>query len=217
MPQIETWSRLPVGIRDHLIERMRDRSINLEDLNQLRIWIESKPNAPEGRWDQRAQRRAQSSPRKALPGERQRINGGEQDHNRRNRRPIKFRQLQAARQEQRRNRSNCRPRRVDESLAAESQTPRPICHSPAIVAWRRAQRCRRERPRSCIAVGCVGMGLRPVPAQYPSAAKLLLAAFSARNEVVPSQSGAQKQKPRYHERGFRKSYCLNYWASLPSD
>src|SRR6266404_5689328 len=50
MPQIETWSRLPVGIRDHLIERMRDRSINLEDLNQLRIWIESKPNAPEGRW-----------------------------------------------------------------------------------------------------------------------------------------------------------------------
>ena len=50
MPQIETWSRLPVGIRDHLIERMRDRSINFEDLNQLRIWIESKPNAPEGRW-----------------------------------------------------------------------------------------------------------------------------------------------------------------------
>src|SRR6266550_9405432 len=50
MPQIETWSRLPVGIRDHLIERMRDRSVNLEHLNQLRIWIESKPNVPEGRW-----------------------------------------------------------------------------------------------------------------------------------------------------------------------
>src|SRR5207253_8906011 len=119
-------------------------------------------------------------------------------------------------QEQRRNRSNCRPRRVDESLAAESQTPRPICHSPAIVAERRAQRCRRGPPRSCIAVGCVGMGLRPVPAEYRSAAKLLLAAFSARNEVVPSQSGAQKQKPRYHARCFRKSYCLNYWSSLPS-
>src|SRR5947208_14657274 len=54
MPQIETWSRLPVGIRDHLIERMRDRSVKLEHLNQLRIWIESKPNVPEGRWSDRS-------------------------------------------------------------------------------------------------------------------------------------------------------------------
>src|SRR5207237_10163967 len=87
--------------------------------------------------------------------------------------------------------------RVDESLAAESQTPRPIRHSPAIVAWGRAQRCRRERPRSCTA-RIVVTGLRPVPAEYRSAAKLLLAAFSARHEVVPSQSGGQTQKPRCH-------------------
>ncbi len=50
MPQIATWSQLPVGIRDHLIERMRDRKISLEDLNQLRLWMESKPDVPEGPW-----------------------------------------------------------------------------------------------------------------------------------------------------------------------
>ena len=50
MPQIETWDRLPAAIRDHLVERMRDRNIHLQDLNQLRIWIESKPHVPEGLW-----------------------------------------------------------------------------------------------------------------------------------------------------------------------
>jgi hypothetical protein len=32
MPQIETWPRIPAPIRDHLIERMRDRNISLDDL-----------------------------------------------------------------------------------------------------------------------------------------------------------------------------------------
>ncbi len=50
MAQIETWSRLPQTIRDHLVERMRDRKISLADLNQLRIWIDSKPDVPEGAW-----------------------------------------------------------------------------------------------------------------------------------------------------------------------
>lgn len=50
MPQIETWSRLPPAIRDHLVDRMRDRKISLDDLNQLRLWIESKPEVPEGPW-----------------------------------------------------------------------------------------------------------------------------------------------------------------------
>ena len=36
MPQIETWSRLPAAVRAHLVERMHDRKISLEDLNQLR-------------------------------------------------------------------------------------------------------------------------------------------------------------------------------------
>ncbi len=50
MPKIQTWDNLPVGVRHHLIERMRDRSIALEDLNQLRLWVESKPEVPDGDW-----------------------------------------------------------------------------------------------------------------------------------------------------------------------
>ncbi|HEX8815670.1 MAG TPA: hypothetical protein VF753_09230 [Terriglobales bacterium] len=50
MPQVESWSRLPAAMRDHLVDRMRDRDISLTDLNQLRLWIESKPEVPEGRW-----------------------------------------------------------------------------------------------------------------------------------------------------------------------
>lgn len=47
MPQIETWSKFPPAIRDHLIERMHERRIGLDDLNRLRVWIESKPEVPE--------------------------------------------------------------------------------------------------------------------------------------------------------------------------
>ncbi|MGA3211807.1 MAG: hypothetical protein ABSD20_10925 [Terriglobales bacterium] len=50
MAEIETWSRLSIALRNHLIQRMHDRNIDLEDLNRLRIWLESKPQVPEGRW-----------------------------------------------------------------------------------------------------------------------------------------------------------------------
>jgi hypothetical protein len=50
MPTIATWSRLPGGVREHLVERMRDRKIGLDDLNRLRIWMESKPEVPSGPW-----------------------------------------------------------------------------------------------------------------------------------------------------------------------
>jgi hypothetical protein len=50
MPQIETWPRTPTAIRDHLVERMHDRNISLDDLNHLRVWLETRPNVPEGRW-----------------------------------------------------------------------------------------------------------------------------------------------------------------------
>jgi hypothetical protein len=46
MPRIAGWSQLPHAIRDHLVERMRDRKISLDDLNQLRLWIESTPEVP---------------------------------------------------------------------------------------------------------------------------------------------------------------------------
>lgn len=50
MPQIETWSRLPAAVRAHLVERMHDRKTSLSDLNQLRLWMETKPKVPEGPW-----------------------------------------------------------------------------------------------------------------------------------------------------------------------
>ena len=46
MPKIETWDNLPGGVRQHLIDRMRDRLIDIAGLNQLRLWIESRPEVP---------------------------------------------------------------------------------------------------------------------------------------------------------------------------
>jgi hypothetical protein len=50
MPRIAPWKELPSGVREHLIQRMNEREIHLVDLNQLRIWIESGPEVPEGDW-----------------------------------------------------------------------------------------------------------------------------------------------------------------------
>jgi hypothetical protein len=50
MPKIETWSNLPAGVRQHLIGRMRNRAVSIADLNQLRLWIDSKLEVPEGDW-----------------------------------------------------------------------------------------------------------------------------------------------------------------------
>ena len=50
MPTIQTWGNLPPGVRQHLIDRMRDRAISIADLNHLRLWIDSHPAVPEGDW-----------------------------------------------------------------------------------------------------------------------------------------------------------------------
>jgi hypothetical protein len=50
MPRIENWDKLPPNVRQHLIDRMRDRAISTADLNQLRLWIASQPEVPEGDW-----------------------------------------------------------------------------------------------------------------------------------------------------------------------
>lgn len=50
MPSISRWAELPPSLRQHLIDRMRDRAISIADLNQLRLWIESQPEVPEGEW-----------------------------------------------------------------------------------------------------------------------------------------------------------------------
>jgi len=48
MPQLERCESLPEGVRQHLIERMRDRAISISDLNQLRLWVETRPEVPNG-------------------------------------------------------------------------------------------------------------------------------------------------------------------------
>ncbi|HEV1993478.1 MAG TPA: hypothetical protein VGR03_04025 [Candidatus Acidoferrum sp.] len=50
MPRIARWDNLPANVRQHLIERMRDRAISIADLNQLRLWIDSQPEVPAGDW-----------------------------------------------------------------------------------------------------------------------------------------------------------------------
>lgn len=33
-----------------MIDRMRERAISIDDLNHLRLWIDSNPEVPEGDW-----------------------------------------------------------------------------------------------------------------------------------------------------------------------
>jgi hypothetical protein len=49
MPKIQ-WTNLPPEVRDHLFERLRERRITAEDLYKLKLWRESEPEAPEGKW-----------------------------------------------------------------------------------------------------------------------------------------------------------------------
>src|SRR5215467_12660200 len=46
MPRLEQWANFPKKVRQHLIQRMADRSITIEDLNQLRLWVDSNPKFP---------------------------------------------------------------------------------------------------------------------------------------------------------------------------
>jgi hypothetical protein len=50
MPKIEQWTKFPDALKHHLIDRMRDRSLSLADLNKLRVWIDSNPEVPEDDW-----------------------------------------------------------------------------------------------------------------------------------------------------------------------
>jgi hypothetical protein len=49
VPRIQ-WRNLPPALRDHLFDRLRDRKITTEDLYQLKLWVESEPEAPDGEW-----------------------------------------------------------------------------------------------------------------------------------------------------------------------
>ncbi len=46
MPKIQ-WVNLPIALREHLFERLRERRITAEDLYELKLRRESEPD---GRW-----------------------------------------------------------------------------------------------------------------------------------------------------------------------
>lgn len=49
MPKIQ-WNDLPVALREHIFERVRERKIAAEDLYALKLWRETTPEAPDGPW-----------------------------------------------------------------------------------------------------------------------------------------------------------------------
>jgi hypothetical protein len=49
MPKIQ-WTNLPPALRQHLFDRLAERTITVEDLYQLKLWRESNPEAPDGEW-----------------------------------------------------------------------------------------------------------------------------------------------------------------------
>lgn len=49
MPKIQ-WSDLPPDLREHLLDRARERKISIENLYALKLWRESQPEAPDGLW-----------------------------------------------------------------------------------------------------------------------------------------------------------------------
>ena len=50
MPKLKSWDEFPTNVRNHLVQRMRDREITLEDLNRLRLWTETEPEVPIDEW-----------------------------------------------------------------------------------------------------------------------------------------------------------------------
>jgi hypothetical protein len=49
LPKIR-FSDLPEGIWRHLLQRVDERQISLEDLRLLQAWVQSEPLAPDGDW-----------------------------------------------------------------------------------------------------------------------------------------------------------------------
>ena len=50
MPHIERWDHLPQGVREHLIERMRDRAISIFGSEQTSSLDRDAAQVPEGDW-----------------------------------------------------------------------------------------------------------------------------------------------------------------------
>jgi hypothetical protein len=85
----------------------------------------------------RSQRSAQGSPRKALPCEGSGIDGGLNDHNRRDRRPIKLGKLQQAGQQQRRYCRYCGSCGVQEGAKRQPGIDHGLSDDGADRGWRK--------------------------------------------------------------------------------
>ena len=49
MPKIR-FVNLPRPLWEHILERVAERAITLDDLQRLRSWVATEPQAPEGDW-----------------------------------------------------------------------------------------------------------------------------------------------------------------------
>ena len=48
--KLNRWNDFPTGIKRHLQQRLLDRRITIDDLEKLRIWVDSAPDLPVGPW-----------------------------------------------------------------------------------------------------------------------------------------------------------------------
>jgi hypothetical protein len=48
--KLNRWNDFPKGVQRHLSERLLSRKITPDDLNRLRVWVESNPDVPETEW-----------------------------------------------------------------------------------------------------------------------------------------------------------------------
>lgn len=49
MPRIR-FANLPRPVWAHILQRVDERAITLDDLQRLRVWVQSEPSAPDGEW-----------------------------------------------------------------------------------------------------------------------------------------------------------------------
>ena len=52
MPKVRRQN-VPPALVDHLRERVEHREISLEQLQQLLVWLDARPEVPHGRWFKR--------------------------------------------------------------------------------------------------------------------------------------------------------------------
>jgi hypothetical protein len=44
------WGEMPKPLRDHLVTRLTERRITINDLKALQFWIETEPEVPDEDW-----------------------------------------------------------------------------------------------------------------------------------------------------------------------